>query len=100
MLAGYAAERLASVGRRAELEPKLALDVGASCAVRAPSAAVSAGRVVSDDGVDAAEEALAIRSSPAAVPDAAGTPTLPVEVEVKPPVSASSMAAAAELVPS
>jgi len=58
VLAGYAAARLASVGRRAELEPKLALDVGASCAVRAPSTAVSAGLVVNDDGVDAAEVEL------------------------------------------
>jgi hypothetical protein len=89
VLAAYAAERLASVGRRAELEPKLALDVGASCPVREPSTPVSAGRVVSDDGVDAGEAALAMRSSAAAVPDAGGTAKLPVEVEDKPPVSAS-----------
>ena len=100
-MAADAAERLASsIVWGAELEPKLTLDVvAASCPVQEPSTPVSAGCAVSDDGEDAAEVALVMGSSAAAVRDAAGSAEPPVELEGNSPGFASSMAAV-EPVPS
>jgi hypothetical protein len=88
-------EGAASVGRSAELEPKLTVDVGASCAVSAPAMPASAGSVVGDGGADAEVELAAASSAirALAVPDAAGAAKLPAEVADTRAVSSSSKAA-------
>ena len=86
-------EWLGSVGRRAELEPRLAEDVGASCPVSAPSMPASAGRVVGDEGEEAEAELVTISSTVAglAAPDDAGASKLPADVADKRAVSVSSI---------
>ncbi len=88
-------EWLPSVERRAELEPELTDDVGASCPVSVPTMPASAGCVVGEEGVDAEVE-LAVASSAAvrslAVLDAAGTAKRPAEVADSGPASSSSRA--------
>ena len=95
VLIAVCVEWLPSIGRRAELEPELTEDVGASCPVSVPTMPVSAGCVVGDEGVDAEVE-LAVASSAAvrslAVLDAAGTATRPAEVADKGAASSSSKA--------
>jgi hypothetical protein len=76
-------EWLPSVGRRAELEPGLTVDVGASYPVSALSTPVSAGGVVSGGGEDSATELVLARSSagPLAVLDPAADAELSVADE-------------------
>jgi hypothetical protein len=92
VLTGLCVERPGSVGRRAELETKLAVDVGASYPVSAPSMPASAGRVDESESEDAEVELVTTSSTvdelPA--PDAAGTAELPADVAESRAVSASS----------
>ena len=93
VLTGLCVERPGSVGRRAELETKLAVeDVGASYPVSAPSMPASAGRVDESESEDAEVELVTTSSTvdelPA--PDAAGTAELPADVPESRAVSASS----------
>ena len=85
-----------SVGRRAELEPKLTPDVGASWPVSEPTMpAVSAGCVVSGEGGADAEAELVVASTAVGtlvVLDAAGAAKLPAEVADQRAVSPSSIA--------
>ena len=100
VLIAVCVEWLPSVGRRAELEPELTEDVGASCPVSVPTMPVSAGCVVGDEGVEAEVE-LAVASSEAvrslAELDAAGTAKRPAEVADK-GAAASLSKATVELV--
>ena len=82
-------EWLGFVWEGAELEPKLAVDVGASYPVSAPS---MPGPVVSDEGEDAEVERVIIPGIVAGlvVPDAAGTAKLPADVADNGADSASS----------
>jgi hypothetical protein len=93
VLTGVCVEWPGSVGRRAELEPNLAVDVGRAYPVSVPS---MPGLVVSHESEDAEVELVTMSGAvdELAAPDAPATAKLPVDGVDTGPVSASSSDAA------